>query len=235
MGDPTNDESKHKNVMNYLSDDEIVSTAWVFLAAAYDTTATTLACLAYELALNPDKQQSLYEEVSGAFESDDNIDCEFLSKLPYLHSVLSESLRLHPPLLNLKRYASKDYKLGDTGIVIEKGHAVEIPIYAMQRSEQFFTAALKFMPERFSASNKDKIVPYSYLPFAEGPRNCIGMRFALMIAKYCLFKLIYNFKLSKCNETDIPIILCKSHLLATPKRVVLSVAKRQRIIQSFLF
>ena len=56
---------------------------------------------------------------------------------------------------------------------------------------------------RFSKKNKDSINPYTYLPFGTGPRNCIGMRFALMNMKLALVRVLQNFSFKPCKETQV--------------------------------
>ncbi|CAG7700842.1 unnamed protein product, partial [Allacma fusca] len=63
----------------------------------------------------------------------------------------------------------------------------------------------KFNPEHFSAENKAKRHPYAYLPFGQGPRNCIAMRFALTETKAAIAHLVYNFKIEPCEKTQIPM------------------------------
>ena len=188
----------------YITEEEIIAQAWVFLLAGFVTTATTLSYATYELALNPDIQQRLYEEVLTAIDTNGDIDYYLLSRLPFLDSVISETLRLHGPVYSLPRLASQDYKLGETGITLFKGQAITIPIFAIHHMEEFWSEPFKFDPDRFMPENRHKIKPYTYLPFSSGPRNCIGMRFALMEAKEALVQLISNYKLSRCAQTDVP-------------------------------
>ncbi len=56
---------------------------------------------------------------------------------------------------------------------------------------------------RFSKENKDNIDPYAFLPFGAGPRNCIGMRFALLMMKLALVEILQNFSFVTCKETDV--------------------------------
>ena len=56
---------------------------------------------------------------------------------------------------------------------------------------------------RFNKENKDTIDPYSYMPFGMGPRNCIGMRFALISIKLAIVELLQRFTITTCAETEV--------------------------------
>lgn len=56
---------------------------------------------------------------------------------------------------------------------------------------------------RFSKENKLKIKPYTYMPFGIGPRNCLGMRFALAMVKLALVEVLQNYSFSVCKETEV--------------------------------
>lgn len=58
---------------------------------------------------------------------------------------------------------------------------------------------------RFSKQNKQNINQYTYLPFGFGPRNCIGMRFALVMVKLALVEVLQNYSFSVCEETEVNI------------------------------
>jgi cytochrome P450 len=68
----------------------------------------------------------------------------------------------------------KDYKVPGMEFVIKKGQSVLIPILGLHRDEKYWPEPDKFIPERFSPENKGSINQYAYLPFGQGPRNCIG-------------------------------------------------------------
>jgi cytochrome P450 len=197
----------------------------VFLLAGYETTATALMYITYELALNPDIQDRLFEEVNGAVDAKGEISYEVLAKLPYLDALLSETLRLHSPTISLGRMASTDYKLGNTGLTVEKGTIIQIPHLSMHLSEEYYPEPYKFDPDRFMPENRHKLVPYTYLPFGAGPRNCIGMRFALMEAKLGLAHIARRYRFFPTSQTDVPLILKKS-ILNTPKRIIVGIERR---------
>ncbi|CAG2111904.1 unnamed protein product, partial [Medioppia subpectinata] len=209
-----------------LSEDEMKAQGWIFFIAGYETTATTLTFCSYELALNPHIQQRLYEEVESAVDSNGEISYEVLAKLPLLDAILSETLRLYPPVIRLERKAQTDYKLGDTGIQLYAGQDIEIPVYAIHHSEDFYPNAHKFDPDRFMPENRHKIIPYTYLPFGAGPRNCIGMRFALMEAKLGLAQIVRRYRFFRSSQTAVPLQFRPISRLLAAKEVVVGIEKR---------
>jgi len=215
------------NLVNkQLTEYEILAQAIVFFLAGYETTATTLTFCTYELALNQDIQDKLYEEINSAVDSNGEISYEELARLPYLDAVLSETLRLHPPALRLVRLASTDYKLGETGITLPKGQQIEFPIHGIHHLEEYYPNPFQFNPDRFMPENRHKITPYTYLPFGAGPRNCIGMRFALLEAKLALANIIRKFKFFQTTQTDIPLRYKRSFGLTAPQRLIVGIEKR---------
>lgn len=134
--------------------------------------------MTYELSLNPNVQQKLYEEI---VETNANLDgkrisYETLQKMKYLDQVVSETLRKWPPAL-MDRLCVKEYECdyGDgEKFLFEKGIAFWIPVYGIHHDPNYYPDPEKFDPDRFSDENKNNILPGTYLPFGSGPRNCIG-------------------------------------------------------------
>jgi cytochrome P450 len=197
----------------------------VFFAAGYETTATTLSFCTYELALHPQVQEKLYEELKSVSDSRGDIEYDVLCKLPYLDAVLAETLRKYPPAFRISRCSSQDYILADTGIQLFKGQIIEIPILAIHYCEQFFPNPDKFDPDRFLPENRHQIKAYTYLPFGVGPRNCIWMRLALLEAKLSLSKLVQKYTFHPSQNTDVPLKWKVSGLL-TPERLIAKIKKR---------
>ncbi|CAG2166010.1 unnamed protein product [Oppiella nova] len=210
-----------------LTEDEILAQCLLFLTAGYVTTATTLSHCTYELALNPGLQDRLYEETKEAFNEKGEMDYEVLSRLPFLDALISETLRNSPQTLRLKREAMEDVMLGNTGVKIKKGVVVEIPLYAIHHDPDYYPDPFTFNPDRFMPENRDHIQPYTYLPFGSGPRNCIGMRFALLEAKLALANISHKFRFSRVANTDVPVVYTKTLLnVLQPKRLVVGIHKR---------
>lgn len=129
----------------------------------------------------------------------------FFFSLQQLSKVINESLRLYPPATLLPRMAFEDLKLGD--LTIPKGLSIWIPVLAIHHSEELWGKdANQFNPERFGG--RPFAAGRHFIPFAAGPRNCIGQQFALMEAKIILATLIskFNFTISK-NYRHAPIVV----------------------------
>ena len=81
---------------------------------------------------------------------------------------------MYPPAAMLNRVCNKEYQIPDYGITLEEGLRVIIPVYAIHHDPEFYPEPETFKPERFAPENRDNLVPYTFLPFGEGPRICIG-------------------------------------------------------------
>lgn len=196
------------------TEDEIIAQCFIFFAAGFDTVSTMLSFLSYELALNQDVQQKLYNEISEVNETLNGarLTYDTLSKLKYLDQVISEVLRKWPPAIFTNRKCTRDYECDVDGnkVLIERGRSIWIPIYSLHHDPELYENPEKFDPERFSDENKHSIKQGSYIPFGQGPRNCIGSRFALMEIKALFFYILVNFNIEAYDKTDIPIKIAKA-------------------------
>ncbi|WJX65888.1 hypothetical protein P8452_50501 [Trifolium repens] len=172
-----------------------------FFFAGHETTALLLTWTAMLLASNPSWQEKVRIEVKEIFNQGiPSIDQ--LSKLNVLHMVINESMRLYPPATILPRMAFQDIVLGD--LYIPKGLSIWIPVLAIHHSEELWGKdANEFNPQRFASKS---FMPGRFIPFASGPRNCVGQSFAMMEAKIILAMLIskFSFTISE-NYKHAPI------------------------------
>ncbi|CAO2630611.1 Cytochrome P450 3A11 [Lemmus lemmus] len=193
--------SKEKESHKVLSDVEIMAQSIIFIFGAYETTSSTLAFALYSLATHPDIQKKLQEEIDAALPNKAPPNYDKVMEMEYLDMVLSETLRLYAIANRLERVCKQDVEMN--GVFIPKGSVVMIPIFSLHRDPQYWPEPEEFRPERFSKEKKGSIDPYVYMPFGNGPRNCIGMRFALMNIKLALTKLLQNFSFQPCKETQV--------------------------------
>ncbi|KAL1278452.1 hypothetical protein QQF64_025125 [Cirrhinus molitorella] len=186
-----------------LTDHEILSQSFVFILGGYETTSTTLTYLLYNLATNPDCLEKLVEEIDKNFPPNTPITYDALMKMDYLEMAINESMRLLPTAPRLERVCKKTVELN--GVTIPKDTLVGIPTYVLNHDPQLWESPEEFRPERFSPESKSEINQYAFMPFGLGPRNCIGMRFAQMIMKLLVVRLLQNFRMETCKETQIPL------------------------------
>ncbi|XP_036389681.1 cytochrome P450 3A30-like [Megalops cyprinoides] len=207
-----------------LTDHEILSQSMMFIFAGYETSSSTLTFLAYNLATNPDIMKKLQEEIDQVFPNKAPVRYEPLMKMEYLDMVLNESLRLFPIAARLERVCKKTVEIN--GVTIPKGTVVMMPIYVLHRDPKLWSEPELFKPERFSKENKESIDPYVYMPFGAGPRNCIGMRFAVLLIKLAVVQVLQNFSFAVCDETEVPVELDVQGLIAPKNPIKLKLVPR---------
>ncbi|CAD7012835.1 cytochrome P450 6a9 [Ceratitis capitata] len=192
-----------------LSIDEMTAQVFVFFVAGFETSSTTLAFLLYELALNPDMQQRLREEIIEAVgQHDGKVTYECINSMPYMKQVISETLRKYPVLPNLQREALADYVVpGHPKYVIEKGATVFISVMGIHHNPDIYPDPQRFDPERFSPEALKTRDTINWLPFGDGPRNCIGLRFGQMQIRVALTYLLQNFVFMQSGLTEVPLKL----------------------------
>lgn len=110
-------------------------------------------------------------------------------------------MRKYPAADSLIRLVSKDYTFPNTSFNLDKDTLVMIPVYSIHHDEQYYPEPEKFDPDRFDEENIRNRHPFTYLPFGEGPRICIGMRFGLMQTRLGLVQILRNYKVTHCEKT----------------------------------
>ncbi|XP_017468128.1 PREDICTED: probable cytochrome P450 6a21 [Rhagoletis zephyria] len=196
---------------------ELAAQAYLFLIAGFETSSTTLSFALYELAQHEDVQQRARDEILEVMaRHGDKLTYECMSEMVYLNQIISETLRLYTVLPILNRQCLEDYPVpGFPKYVIKRNMRVLIPAGAMHRDPDLYTNPDKFDPEHFSPEKVAQRDVIEFLPFGEGPRNCIGMRFGQMQARVGLACLLSNFKFIVCDKTPIPMVLNKSSFLVS--------------------
>nr|XP_021520267.1 cytochrome P450 3A29-like isoform X4 [Meriones unguiculatus] len=211
-----------------LSDLEIVAQSISFILAGYDTTSTALSSIMYTLATHPDAQMKLQHEIDTFLPNKEPATYGALRGMEYLDMVVNETLRLYPVTFRVSRLSKKDAQIN--GVLIPKNTSITVPVFALHRDPEHWTDPEDFLPERFSKENKDRINPYVFMPFGIGPRNCIGMRFALLNMKLAVVKILQNFCIHTCEETEVPLKLSNNILVSPKKPIVLKILPRDGAI-----
>lgn len=207
--------NRPKIVMN---DDDMAAQVFIFFFGGFDTISTMMSFMCYELAVNPDIQKKLIQEIDvTSKQNNGKLTYDVLNKMKYMDMVVTENLRKNPPFSLTNRECTRPYIIqperpGEVPVHLEEGALLLLPLAGIQHDENYFPNPSRFDPERFSDENKDKIVPYSYIPFGAGPRNCIASRFALMECKTLMFYILSNFEVVVISKTTIPMKLAKGQI-----------------------
>eukprot|EP00057_Strongylocentrotus_purpuratus_P011651 XP_011666125.1 PREDICTED: cytochrome P450 3A24 [Strongylocentrotus purpuratus] len=217
--------SNAQNTKTQLTMDEIFAQAVLFFVAGYETTNVTLGFLAYALATNPDIQDRLIEEVDEVTPTRDSVDYNSIAKMSLLDMVVCETLRLYPPAVMGDRCCSETHTVN--GLTIEKGVQFLYSIYNIQRDPTLWPEPEKFDPSRFTKENRANRHPFAWIPFGAGPRNCIGMRFALMEIKMAVVRILQKYRFVPSPKTDIPVKFGTGNTLKPDGGIFLRVEERQ--------
>nr|XP_033326767.1 probable cytochrome P450 6a14 [Megalopta genalis] len=210
-----------------LTDSLLVAQAFVFFAAGFETSSTTISNALFELALNQDIQDKLRKEVNEHYEiNNGEWHYENIKAMPILDAVFKETLRKYPALPILNRKSVDDYTFEDLKFSIPKNIALFIPVYGIHHDPDIYPNPEVFDITRFMGDAESKRHPMHYLPFGDGPRNCIGARFAIFQTKIGLVKIIRKYKVDICERTVIPYVINpRAFLLAPNHPITLKVTK----------
>ncbi|CAL1298224.1 unnamed protein product [Larinioides sclopetarius] len=185
-----------------LSEEDIREEVITFTIAGHHSSATSLIWTLYLIGLHKEVQAKIQTELDWIFGENQERPAsnEDLKEMKYLESVIKESLRLFPSVYFFARHISEDIKI--CNYTIPKGSTCVMMPYLVHRDEKVFNNPEKFNPDRFSPENLIKYNSNSYIPFAAGPRNCIGQVFALIEEKIILSTLLRNYSFESLEPRD---------------------------------
>ncbi|KAJ6532314.1 cytochrome P450 [Mycena vulgaris] len=198
----------------HLTDEELVAAVATIILAATDTSSTSLNRIFHTLALYPEVQDKLRAEILAAPE---HLDHDALVSLPYLDSVVRETLRLFPSAApSMFREAFEDAVLPLTtpiigvdgtimnSITVPKGTSIYVAIAAANHNKQIWGEdALEFRPERWTSGKANSVTTKmcgiygNTMTFIGGGRSCIGFKFAQLEIKAVICVLLRAFKFSE--------------------------------------
>ncbi|KAJ4758258.1 hypothetical protein LUZ62_068633 [Rhynchospora pubera] len=191
-----------------LTRDNIKAFILDLLAAGTSTTALTIEWALSELINHPDVLKKLAAEVDTVVGKDRLVDETDIPRLPYLQSVIKETLRLHPTGPLIARQCTETCTVD--GYTVPAGMTVFFNVWALGRDPASWTNPLDFNPERFI--NEDKVSEmdvrgqhYQLLPFGTGRRMCPGATLAMLVVQSTLAAMVqcFDWKLSGGGLVDM--------------------------------
>jgi len=206
-----------------MTDEQARDEAMVLFLAGHDTTAAGLTWFWYIMGKYPETQQRVHDEIESVLQKN-SLGFEDVAKLPYLSSVIKETLRLYPPAIGIFAREAKE-QIEMEGYEIPRGSIVYAFSYVTHRDQRWFPEPERFDPDRFLGEKERKLSPFAYFPFGGGPRACIGAQFALTEMTLVAASLLRRFEFSLRPGDRDPEPL--AHLSLRP-RGGLSVVLRKR-------
>ncbi|CAF0718008.1 unnamed protein product [Brachionus calyciflorus] len=188
-----NDNFNYSDLKKFLTPKEVETNLVLFMLAGYETTSTALSYSSHVLATYSEEQSRLYEEICQAFEADLSlINSDSVQKLQYLDWFVKEVLRYYPIGNSVvARRCTK--KTTVKGIDFTEDMTIAVDALSIHFDDELWGPVdpKVFYPQRHEVKRN----PLAFMAFGNGPRNCIGMKFALIELKIALIKLIINFEI----------------------------------------
>ena len=175
-----------------MSDRELIDEVMTLVVAGHETTASGLNWTWYLLSRHPEVEARLHAEVDAAPDMTTPSLAQ-METLAYTQQVVNEALRLYPPGWLLSRRTIEADVLG--GYEVPPGTNVLLPLYLLHRDGRFWKDPDVFWPERFAPEHEAERPRFAYMPFAAGPRHCIGETFALYEMLMHLYKVARRYRL----------------------------------------
>ncbi|XP_025264931.1 cytochrome P450 4g15-like [Camponotus floridanus] len=187
--------------------------------------AIVLTVLSFE-----DKREKVYKELLEIYGTvtpkSARIKYEDLQHMNYLDRFIKETMRLFPAAPLIGRHLTEDVKMGE--FILPKGVEIVVPILSVHRNEKYWHNPLIFDPDRFLPEKIGTAYNNYYMPFFLGPRNCIGMKYAMILIKVVLATLIrtFIFKVDKRIQID-EIKLNMDVTLSSVEPIEVKIEKRE--------
>jgi enediyne biosynthesis protein E7 len=185
-----------------MGERELIDEIMTLIVAGHETTASGLNWTWYLLSQHPEAEARLHAEIDAAAELPAPALAQ-MEALAYTSQVISEALRLYPPGWLLSRRTVEADVLG--GYPVPPATNVLLPLYLLHRHPRYWKNPHAFDPARFAPEHEAQRPRFVYMPFAAGPRHCIGETFALYEMLMHLYKVARRYRLTYVPDKPIEL------------------------------
>jgi cytochrome P450 len=185
-----------------MSDKELIDEVLTLIVAGHETTAAALTWTWYLVSQHPDAAQRLQAEADRSVDGE-TLGLDAAERLEFTHQVLQEALRLYPPGWLITRRTLEADELG--GFPIAPRTDVFISPYMLHRHPAYWSEPEEFRPERFAGVDAEERHRFSYIPFAVGPRHCIGENIAMFEMLVHVHAMSRRFRLTRAGNEPIEL------------------------------
>jgi len=173
------------------SDRQLCEQIQSMILAGHETTANALTWCWYLLSLHPETLGRVRAEAQSVLKGRTAGFAE-LPELRYTRMVFDETLRLYPPLWTFSRTAVEDDEIA--GLSVPAGTNVMLNMFAVHRRPELWENPEGFDPGRFDPDRHGD-QRFAYFPFSDGPRSCLGERFAILESMIAISAIVQRFDL----------------------------------------
>jgi cytochrome P450 len=202
-----------------MNDRQVRDEIMTLFLAGHETTAVALSWTWYLLAQHPAAEAALLDELRGVLGGRLPTVAD-LPRLRYAEMVMTETMRLYPPVFTLTRRVAEPIEVG--GHRIEPEISLVMSQWVVHRDARWFDAPEAFRPERWENDLAKRLPRYAYFPFGGGPRLCIGNTFALMEATLLLATIAQRFRFTLAPDARVTPMLSVTMRPADGVRMQLS-------------
>lgn len=175
-----------------MTDRQVRDEALTLFLTGFDTVSLALTWTWYLLAQHPAAERALHAELDRVLGGRAPTVND-LAALPYTRMVLSETLRLYPPIYAIAREAREAFEAG--GYAVPAGTLVLMSPYVMHRDPRYYPDPARFEPERWHPTTGTRPEKFAYFPFGGGPRGCIGQVYGLQEAALVIATLAQRWRM----------------------------------------
>lgn len=204
-----------------MSDKQLRDEVLTLLIAGHETTAIALTFAWFLLATHPDIEARFHAELDEVLGGRTPTPAD-VTQLEFTHRVLTEVLRLYPPVFGVLREPIADDVVG--GYRIPAGSTVAMNQIAVHYDPRFFDDPEVFDPDRWTKEFQAALPRFAYFPFGGGPRRCIGERFALLEATLVLATIGPQYRLELTSERELEL---KPSVTTRPKHPIKAIPRER--------